>query len=153
MNVFNSLTRRNEELKPIEGNTIRLQAAEPPYALLALTMLRTGGGSKSELRVSLYAPIPQELLAGQDETVRYELLWRSGQERFIGVEIHEAKSASDTRELSRKEILPQEASPAVLSKLKELTVDAWKEKLVGKPRLGHSDEPLLSERLHDAKRC
>ena len=111
------------------GNTIRLQAAEPPYALLALTMLRTGGGSKSELRVSLYAPIPQELLAGQDETVRYELLWRSGQERFIGVEIHEAKSASDTRELSRKEILPQEASPKVLAKLKELTVEAFRDKL------------------------
>lgn len=108
------------------GNTIRLQTAEPPYALLALTMLRTGGGSKSELRVSLYAPIPQELLAGENETVRYELLWRSGQERFIGIEIHEA---ADARELSRKEILPQEASPKVLAKLKELTVEAFRDKL------------------------
>lgn len=112
------------------GNTIRLQVAEPPYALLALTMLRTGGGSKSELRVSLYVPIPQNLLGGDNEIVRYELLWRSGQERFIGIEIHEDHSPTgEVREISRKEILPQEASPKVLEKLKELTVDAWRDKL------------------------
>ena len=112
------------------GNTIRLQVAEPPYALLALTMLRTGGGSKSELRVSLYVPIPQNLLGGDNEIVRYELLWRSGQERFIGVEIHESESPNgEVREISRKEILPQEASPKVLEKLKELTVEAWQDKL------------------------
>ncbi len=112
------------------GNTIRLQVAEPPYALLALTMLRTGGGSKSELRVSLYAPIPKELLGSDNEIVRYELLWRSGQERFIGVEIHEDQSPTgEVHETSRKEILPQEASPKVLEKLKELTVDAWRDKL------------------------
>ena len=112
------------------GNTIRLQVAEPPYALLALTMLRTGGGSKSELRVSLYVPIPQNLLGGDNEIVRYELLWRSGQERFIGVEIHEENSPTgEVREISRKEILPQEASPKVLEKLKELTVEAWQDKL------------------------
>ena len=112
------------------GNVIRLQVAEPPYALLALTMLRTGGGSKSELRVSLYAPIPKELLGGESEIVRYELLWRSGQERFIGVEIHESESPNgEVREISRKEILPQEASPKVLEKLKELTAEAWQDKL------------------------
>ncbi len=112
------------------GNTIRLQVAEPPYALLALTMLRTGGGSKSELRVSLYAPIPQELLGGDNEVVRYELLWRSGQERFIGVEIHEDQSPTgEVHEISRKEVLPQETSPKVLEKLKELTVEAWRDKL------------------------
>ena len=112
------------------GNTIRLQVAEPPYALLALTMLRTGGGSKSELRVSLYAPVPKELIGSESENVRYELLWRSGQERFIGVEIHESGSPSgDIREISRKEVLPQEASPKVLEKLKSLTVDAWRDKL------------------------
>ena len=112
------------------GNTIRLQVADPPYALLALTMLRTGGGSKSELRVSLYVPIPQNLLGGDNEIVRYELLWRSGQERFIGVEIHEDNSPTgEVREISRKEVLPQEASPKVLEKLKELTVDAWRDKL------------------------
>ena len=112
------------------GNTIRLQVAEPPYALLALTMLRTGGGSKSELRVSLYAPVPKELIVSESENVRYELLWRSGQERFIGVEIHESGSPSgDIREISRKEVLPQEASPKVLEKLKSLTVDAWRDKL------------------------
>lgn len=112
------------------GNTIRLQVSEPPYALLALSMLRTGGGSKSELRVSLYAPVPKELLGGESENIRYELLWRSGQERFIGVEIHESESPNgDVRETSRKEILPQEASPKVLEKLKELTAEAWRDKL------------------------
>ncbi|WP_290764160.1 ATP-dependent helicase C-terminal domain-containing protein [Fibrobacter sp. UBA4297] len=112
------------------GNTIRLQVSEPPYALLALSMLRTGGGSKSELRVSLYAPVPKELLGGEIENIRYELLWRSGQERFIGIEIHESESPNgDIRETSRKEILPQEASPKVLEKLKELTAEAWRDKL------------------------
>ena len=112
------------------GNTIRLQVSEPPYALLALSMLRTGGGTKSELRVSLYAPVPKELLGGESENIRYELLWRSGQERFIGIEIHESESPNgDVRETSRKEILPQEASPKVLEKLKELTADAWRDKL------------------------
>ncbi|WP_295069270.1 ATP-dependent helicase C-terminal domain-containing protein [uncultured Fibrobacter sp.] len=112
------------------GNTIRLQVSEPPYALLALSMLRTGGGSKSELRVSLYAPVPKELLGGESENIRYELLWRSGQERFIGIEIHESESPNgDVRETSRKEILPQEASPQVLEKLKELTAEAWRDKL------------------------
>ena len=111
-------------------NIIRLQVAEPPYAILALTMLRTGGGSKSELKVNLYAPITQDMLGGNTAKTRYELLWRSGQERFIGVEISEAENADgSTTELSRKEIIPQEASPKVLAKLKELTVDAWREKI------------------------
>ena len=112
------------------GNTIRLQVAEPPYALLALSMLRTEAGAKSEMRVNLYAPVPKELLGGESEIIRYELLWRSGQERFIGVEIHECESPNgDIRETSRKEILPQEASPKVLEMLKELTADAWRDKL------------------------
>ena len=111
-------------------NIIRLQVAEPPYAILALTMLRTGGGSKSELKVNLYAPITQEMLGGNTAKTRYELLWRSGQERFIGVEISETENADGTTtELSRKEIIPQEASPKVLAKLKELTVNAWREKI------------------------
>ena len=111
-------------------NTVRLQVAEPPYAILALTMLRTGGGSKSELKVSLYASISQEMLGGENAKTRYELLWRSGQERFIGVEIREKANADgSTTELSRKEILTQEASPKVLEELKKLTVDAWREKI------------------------
>ena len=112
------------------GNTIRLQVAEAPYAILALSMLRTEAGSKSELRVNLYAPVPKDLLGGDSEIIRYELLWRSGQERFIGIEIHENESPNgDVRETSRKEILPQEVSSKVLEKLKELTVDAWRDKL------------------------
>ena len=111
-------------------NIIRLQVAEPPYAILALSMLRAGGGSKSELKVNLYAAIDKELLESDDTKTRYELLWRGGQERFIGVEISEAENADgSTTELSRKEILTQEASPKVLTELKKLTVAAWKEKI------------------------
>lgn len=110
-------------------NVIRLQVAEPPYAILALSMLRTGT-TKSELKVNLYAPISQEMLGGSNAKTRYELLWRSGQERFIGVEISESENADGTTtELSRKEILTQEASPKVLEELKKLTVDAWREKI------------------------
>ena len=111
-------------------NTVRLQVTEPPYAMLALMVLRTGGGSKSELKVSLYAPIAREMLENDNATTRYELLWRSGQERFIGVEIRETKNADgSTTELSRKEILTQEAAPKVLDELKKLTVGAWREKI------------------------
>ena len=111
-------------------NIIRLQVAEPPYAILALSMLRAGSGSKSELKVNLYAAIDKELLGSNDTKTRYELLWRSGQERFIGVEICETENADgSTTELSRKEILTQEASPKVLAELKKLTVAAWKEKI------------------------
>ncbi|MBR2306184.1 MAG: DEAD/DEAH box helicase, partial [Fibrobacter sp.] len=73
-------------------NVIRLQVSEPPYAILALSMLRTGT-TKSELKVNLFAPIAQEMLAGKSAQARYELLWRSGQERFIGVEVSEAANA------------------------------------------------------------
>ena len=110
-------------------NVIRLQVAEPPYAILALSMLRTGT-TKSELKVNLYAPISKDMLGGEKAKTRYELLWRSGQERFIGVEISETENADGTTtELSRKEILTQEASPKVLEELKKLTVDAWREKI------------------------
>ena len=110
-------------------NVIRLQVAEPPYAILALSMLRTGT-TKSELKVNLYAPISQDMLGGSNAKPRYELLWRSGQERFIGVEISESENTDgSTTELSRKEILTQEASPKVLEELKKLTVDAWREKI------------------------
>ena len=110
-------------------NVIRLQVTEPPYAILALSMLRTGT-TKSELKVNLYAPVSQEMLGGSNAKTRYELLWRSGQERFIGVEISESENADgSTTELSRKEILTQEASPKVLEELKKLTVDAWREKI------------------------
>ncbi len=110
-------------------NVIRLQVTEPPYAILALSMLRTGT-TKSELKVNLYAPISKEMLGGEEAKTRYELLWRSGQERFIGVEISEAENADGTTtELSRKEILTQEASPKILEELKKLTVDAWREKI------------------------
>ena len=110
-------------------NVIRMQVAEPPYAILALSMLRTGT-TKSELKVNLYAPISKDMLGGEEAKTRYELLWRSGQERFIGVEISETENTDGTTtELSRKEILTQEASPKVLEELKKLTVNAWREKI------------------------
>ncbi len=115
-----STTQNMGVYKLDNGNIIRLPATEPPYALLALNMLRTGGGSKSELRVSLYTPVARELIVNESDEARYELIWRNGQERFIGKEICGAVE---------KEILPQEASPKVLAALKELTVDAWREKL------------------------
>ena len=110
-------------------NVIRLQVAEPPYAILALSMLRTGT-TKSELKVNLYASISKDMLSGKNAKTRYELLWRSGQERFIGIEISESENTDGTTtELSRKEILTQEASAKVLEELKKLTVDAWREKI------------------------
>lgn len=105
-------------------NVLRLQQPEPPFALLAMTMLRTSSGAaagtKTELRLNLYVPVPKSLLENENVETRYELIWRNGQERFIGKEIRGA---------AEREILPQEAAPAVLSQLKELTVEAWKEKL------------------------
>ncbi len=122
-------TPSSNAYKLANQNVIRLQVAEPPYAILALSMLRTGT-TKSELKVNLYAPISQDMLGGSNAKTRYELLWRSGQERFIGVEISESENADDSvTELSRKEILTQEASPKVLEELKKLTVDAWREKI------------------------
>lgn len=101
-------------------NAIRLQTDEPPYAILAIQMLRTGTASKVELRLNLYVPLEENLLNNGTKETHYELLWRNGQERFIGIEV---------TPFSRKEILPQEASPKVLNALKELTATAWKEKL------------------------
>jgi len=105
-------------------NVVRLQHPEPPFALLAMTMLRTSSGAvagtKTELRLNLYVPVPRALLENENVETHYELIWRNGQERFIGKEI---------RGSAEREILPQEASPAVLAKLKELTTTAWKEKL------------------------
>lgn len=117
-------TSSNGSYKLSNQNVIRLQIPEPPYALIAMTMLRTsaGGaaGTKTELRLNLYVPVLQSLLEKENVETRYELIWRNGQERFIGKEI---------RGSAEKEILPQEASPAILAQLKDLTVDAWKEKL------------------------
>lgn len=115
-----SPTSSNGSYKLPNQNVIRLQHPEPPFALLAMSMLRTSSGTRTELRLNLYVPVPRELLESDNVETHYELIWRSGQERFIGKEIRGA---------AEREILPQEASPAVLAQLKELTVEAWKEKL------------------------
>lgn len=119
-----SPTSSSGSYKLTNQNIIRLQQPDPPFALLAMTMLRTSSGAmagtKTELRLNLYVPVPKSLLENESDETRYELTWRSGQERFIGKEI---------RGTIEREILPQEASPAILAQLKELTVSAWTEKL------------------------
>jgi len=117
-------TSSSGSYKLTNQNIIRIQQPEPPFALLAMTMLRTSSsgiaGAKTELRLNLYVPVAKVLLESENVETRYELIWRNGQERFIGKEIRGA---------AEREIIPQEASLEVLSQLKELTVDAWKEKL------------------------
>ena len=92
-------------------------------AILAFGILRADSGRKTEIHANLYIPVPESMLAGEAQETRYELLWRSGQERFIGLAI----TTSAGREIARKEIQPQESSPDILAKLKELTGPAWME--------------------------
>ncbi|MCK9183429.1 MAG: DEAD/DEAH box helicase, partial [Fibrobacteraceae bacterium] len=115
------------------GNAYKSQTATFPFspslvgdakALLVFNLLCTTSSQKSEMHAGLCIKIPEEFLRCKNETKRYELLWRSGQERYIGLEICE----SGDREISRKEIQPQEAAPTVLEKLKALTGKAWMEK-------------------------
>ncbi len=93
-------------------------------AILVFHLLRTSSSQKSEMRAGFYLPIPGDFLKGDDREVRYELLWRSGQERYIGLEI----SSSGGVEVSRKEIQPQEASAYILERLKALTGKTWMER-------------------------
>lgn len=102
---------------------IRLQLTEQPFAILALQTLKISS-TKSELKVNLFLPIKKHMIASS-ETVRYELSFKNSGERFVGIKILE----TETFELSRKEILPQEADSNTLAKLKDLTVNAWREKL------------------------
>lgn len=93
-------------------------------AILVFHLLRTTSAQKSEMRAGLYIPVPSRFLNIDNAETRYELLWRSGQERYIGVEIRSRNGV----EISRKEILPQEASPEVLKKLQQLTASVWMER-------------------------
>lgn len=103
-----------------------------PEALLAFRLLRTGNGTKSELKTSLYFPLPKSLLMNNSQTVEYALIWKPSQQRFNGIEIQKNK----IQEISRKEIQPQEVSETVLKKLKNLTANAWMEKHL-KENLSH----------------
>lgn len=93
-------------------------------AILVFHLLRTNSVQKSEMRASLYIPVPSRFLETKNAELRYELLWRSGQERYIGVEIRIRNGV----EISRKEIQPQEAGPEILKKLKDLTASTWMER-------------------------
>jgi ATP-dependent helicase HrpB len=93
-------------------------------AILAFQLLRTSSREKSELRASFFIPVPESFLRTATEACVYELLWRNGQERYIGVQIKK----NGERETGRIEIQPQEASPDILQKLQELTGPAWMEK-------------------------
>lgn len=93
-------------------------------AILVFHLLRTNSSQKSEMRAGFYLTVPSEFLKNENKEVRYELLWRTGQERYIGLEISSANGV----EISRREIQPQEASPDILNKLKSLTGTTWIER-------------------------
>lgn len=109
-------------------------------AILVFHLLRTNSAQKSEMRASLYVQIPKEWLKTETADVRYELLWRSGQERYIGLEIRSLGGS----EISRQEILPQNASPEILEKLKAITARTWMER--------HRREDLSHLWMDDANR-
>lgn len=106
---------------PTDTFPIAPSLVQDAKAILVFHLLRTSSAQKSEMRASLYVPVPEKFLQNDNAEVHYELLWRSGQERYIGLEIR----TSNGVEISRKEIQPQEASPQVLKKLKELTGSTW----------------------------
>lgn len=131
------------------GKTYRTQsdifAIEPSQvenaaAILVFHLLRTNSAQKSEMRMSLYVKIPAEWIENETADIRYELLWRSGQERYIGLEIRSVSGA----EISRQEILPQNASKEILEKLKALTGQTWMER--------HRRENLSHLWMDDANR-
>lgn len=109
---------------PADTFPIAPSTVQDANAILVFHLLRTSSAQKSEMRASLYIPVPDKFLQNDQAEVRYELLWRSGQERYIGLEIRTANGV----EISRKEIQPQEASPKVLQKLKDLTAQTWMER-------------------------
>lgn len=97
---------------------------ENANAILVFRLLRTNSSQKSEMRAGFHLPVPDAFLQSENREFRYELLWRSGQERYIGIEICSANGI----EVSRREIQPQEASPDVLDKLRGLTAETWMER-------------------------
>ena len=109
---------------PTDTFPIAPSTVQEAKAILVFHLLRTSSAQKSEMRASLYIPVPEKFLQSDQAKARYELLWRSGQERYIGLEIREANGV----EVSRKEIQPQEASPQILQKLKSLTAQTWMER-------------------------
>lgn len=94
-------------------------------ALIPFAVWRIENQRKSELRAGLYYPIQESLLHQDNDSIEYELQWRIKQNRFIGIEVRQKNGI----EISRKEIIPQEASPDVLAQLKEKTASAWLEKM------------------------
>lgn len=93
-------------------------------AILVFHLLRTNSSQKSEMRAGFYLTVPNEFLKNENKEVRYELLWRTGQERYIGLEI----SSANGTEISRREIQPQEVPDEVQDKLKALTGKTWMER-------------------------
>ncbi len=111
--------RTRTDTFPIEPASV-----ENAEAILVFHLLRTNSSQKSEMRAGFYLAIPSDFLKSDDREIRYELLWRSGQERYIGLEISSANGV----EISRKEIQPQEAPAEILNKLKGLTGKTWMER-------------------------
>lgn len=109
---------------PTDTFPIAPASVQEANAILVFHLLRTSSAQKSEMHASLYVPVPDKFLQNDNAEVHYELLWRSGQERYIGLEIRTSNGA----EISRKEIQPQEASPQILKKLQALTGSTWMER-------------------------
>lgn len=103
-----------------ETLTLKLPEETRPETILTFRLIRTGNGAKSELKTSLYFPVPPQIFSNT-ETVRYELIWKNAGERYIGLEIRK----NGELEISRKEILPGETSEAILETLKKETAAVW----------------------------
>lgn len=111
--------RTKNDTFPIEPETV-----EESDAILVFHLLRTSSSQKSEMRAGFYLTVPSDFLKNERKEVRYELLWRAGQERYIGLEI----SSANGTEISRREIQPQEVPDEVQDKLKALTGKTWMER-------------------------
>lgn len=119
-----AIANSNSYKTPTDTFPISPASVNDAKAILVFHLLRTNSQQKSEMRAGLYLPVPEKFLQHENATVRYELLWRSGQERYIGLLI---RSHGDV-EISREEILPQEANAETLQKLLALTADTWMER-------------------------
>ncbi len=93
--------------------------------ILAFSLLRTGSQKNQQVKTSLFVPLPASMLHSEESTIHYELVWRAGQERYTGLRIRRVGE----REMERKELIPQECTPADLAQLVALTVPTWKERM------------------------
>lgn len=102
-------------------------------AILAFQLLRSGSGNVQQISRCVFVPVSEALLhKGVQAQEHWQLLWRSGQERFTGLCI---KMLGDL-EVERKDVAPQDAPPHARKILLEQTTQAWAEKM-GREDLSH----------------